>query len=145
MTLALMKAFGPHFSTLIFALPILAMAATAHAGSDSCAGKTAAPPPDEVAAMAYPTFCSIPKRPTDVRAPTAFKAAVLDVRRSGIALVRASGPDSFGLPASGAAAFADQARAEATPPAPMNPQNVADAAAFAREARAQATPPTRPH
>ncbi len=145
MTLALMKAFGPHFSTLIFALPILAMAASARAGSNSCEAKTVTAPADQASDLAYPTFCSIPKRPADVRSAAAFKAAVLDTRRSGVALVRATGPGTFELPASGAGAFASEARAEAAPPPPMNPQNVADAAAFARDARLQAAAPKRPH
>jgi len=140
-----MKAFRPHFSTLIFALTILGTAATARAGSNSCAPASDAAAADGRAALAYPTFCSIPKRPTDIRAPDAFKAAVLDTRRSGVALVRATNPGTFGLPQSGAGAFAAKARSEAAPPPPMNPQNVTDAAAFARDARAKAAPPTRPH
>ncbi len=145
MTLALMKAFGPHFSTLIFALPILATASFARPHSNSCAARPAAGPTDQAAAVAYPTFCSIPKRPADVRSPAAFKAAVLDTRRSGVTLVRATAPETFGLPASGAGAYASEARAQAAPPQPMNPQNLADSAAFARDARAKAEPPKRPH
>ena len=144
MNLALMKAFGPHFSTLIFALSILGTAAWAGAESNSCVTKSGATPTDQ-GVLTYPTFCSIPKKPRDIRPPAAFKVDVLDTRRSGVALVRATGPGTFGLPASGAGAFASEARAEAAPPPPMNPQNVADAAAFAREARAAAAPPKRPH
>jgi hypothetical protein len=140
-----MKALGPTFSTLIFALPILATATMARAESNSCVAKAPPAPADSPARAAYPTFCSIPKRPTDIRSPAAFKAAVLDTRRSGVALVRATGPGTFELPEGGAGAFAREARAEASPPAPMNPQNVADAAAFARDARAKAAPPARPH
>jgi len=145
-----MKAFGSHFSTFIFALSILGTAATTRAESNSCAATSGAAtsgaaPADEAAGLAYPTFCSIPKRPTDIRAPAAFKAAVLDTRRSGVALVNATSPGTFGLPEAGAGAFAAEARSEAAPPPPMNPQNVADAAAFARDARAKAAPPARPH
>jgi len=140
-----MKAFGPQFSTLIFALPILATATFPRAETNSCAARPVAEAGNPVAGIAYPTFCAIPKRPTDIRTPAAFKAAVLDTRRSGIALVRATRPETFGLAASGGDGFASEARAEAAPPPPMNPLNVADAAAFARDARAKATPPRRPH
>jgi len=145
MTFSLMKALAPQFSTFIFGLTILGTAAMAHAEGNSCLTMSEAGQADQPSTLVYPTFCSIPKRPTDVRAPSAFKAAVLDTRRSGVALVRATRPDTFGLPAAGAGAFASEARAEAAPPPPVNPQNVADAAAFARDARATAAPPRRPH
>ncbi len=143
MTLSLMKALAPKFSTLIFVLTVLGTAVIAHAEANSCLSRSEANPADQTAALAYPTFCSIPGRPTDVRGPAAFKTAVLDTRRSGVALVRATRPETFGLPEAGAGAFASAARAEAAPPPPVNPQNVADAAAFARDARARAAPPRR--
>jgi hypothetical protein len=145
MTFTHMKAFGPHFSTLLFALPILATAATVRAATLPCVAKAAIAPADQAPDMAYPTFCAIPKTPTEVRAPAAFKAAVLDTRRTGAALVRATSPASFELPASGGGAFGSEARAEAAPPPAMNPQNVTDAVAFARDGRARAAPPKRPH
>jgi len=140
-----MKAFGPHFSTLLFALPMLVTAAMARAESNSCPATAAMAPAEQAPSVAYPTFCSIPKRPMDVRAPAAFKAAVLDTRRTGAALLRASAPGTFELPATGGGDFASEARAEAAPPPPMNAQNVTDAMAFARDARARAAPPKRPH
>ena len=88
---------------------------------------------------AYPTFCGIPRTPTDVRSPKAFRAAVVDLRRAGRRVVVATGPGTFGLPLGEADAFGRTARAEAAPPpeASSAPSEELDAA----ELRRQATPP----
>jgi len=98
------------------------------------------------ASGAYPSFCGIPRTPTDVRAPRAFKAAVVDVRRAGRRVVGATGPRTFGLPAGEADAFSKAARAEATPPPEAAFQPSEDSEAAAAELRRRAAPPPpRPH
>lgn len=145
MTFALMKAFGHLFSTFFLALALTAPSLAARAQAPSCANRPSTVTRVEDATLPYPSFCSIPRAPTGVRTPAAFRTSVVKVRRAGRELVRASGPGTFGLPLTGAADMAAAARAEAAPPPAMNPQSAADDEAFARQARARATPPTRPH
>jgi hypothetical protein len=95
---------------------------------------------------AYPSFCDIPKTPTDIRPATAFKAAVVDTRVAGRRVVRATGSDTFGLPLGEADAFSRAAQAEAAPPPEASTAPPEDSAAAAAELRRRATPPPpRPH
>jgi hypothetical protein len=132
-----MKALGVHFATSL-------VAATLLGAPQAWAAK---PCPNQKAASVqpWPSFCSIPPTPRDVRSPAAFEAAVMDIREAGRRLGEESAPDSFGLPLNGADAFAVSARQEAAAPPPINPLDVTEAEAFAREARAAAAPPSRPH
>ena len=122
--------------TFSIAITSLAAAGLANAATS---GECAATP----AAGGYPSFCSIPLPPTDVRTAAEFKTAVVDARAAGRSLTRTTEQMHWSLSPGQAAPFAAQARAEATPPPPMTPQG--DAEDFARRAREEATPPPRPH
>ena len=135
-----MKALALQFSTLLLALALAETAPGALARAES-----SAKPTTPTVSTAYPTFCSIPYAPKGLRSAAQFRAAVLDARRTGRDLVRASGPESFSLPSSGVDRFAADLRAQAAPPPPINPQSAGEVEAFAREAREQASPPQRPH
>jgi hypothetical protein len=121
------------FAAGLLSLP--ASAAWAQAGPAACG---------PAASGAYPAFCDIPRTPTDVRGATAFKAAVVDTRLAGRRLVRATGPDTFGLPLGEADAFSRAARTEAAPPPEMSTPPSEDSEAVAAELRRRATPPPRP-
>ena len=94
-------------------------------------------------ASVYPTFCSIPRTPRDVRSPAAFKAAVVEIRLAGKHLARETAPGTFELPIGDADAFSRSARAEVAPPAaalaPLQP----DTGTFASDARREASPPLK--
>lgn len=92
---------------------------------------------------AYPSFCSIPATPGDIRPPEAFHAAVLDIRLAGRRVMSDAAGSGFGLPIGADEAFAADARLQATPPAPMPGLADADTAAFAASARAKASPPAK--
>jgi hypothetical protein len=95
---------------------------------------------------AYPSFCDIPRTPTDVRSAKSFKAAVVDLRRAGRRVVRETGPGTFGLPAGEADAFSRAAQAEAAPPPEVSTAPSEESEAAAAELRRRATaPPPRPH
>lgn len=131
----------------VLALPAVAQAAcgptTASTSASGAPGAGLAP--DIVAAgqqpRGYPSFCDIPKIPTDVRGVAEWKAAVLDIRRTGANLQRETAPDTWTLDGS-TAGFAAESRSEAAAPPPMNPDQDTDA--FARQLRDRATPPPRP-
>jgi hypothetical protein len=92
---------------------------------------------------AYPTFCSVPAAPSDVRTAEAYKTAVIAVRLEGRRVARQSAPDTFTLPLGGAAAFAADARAAAANPAAGPVPTRAESDAFAVGARNVASPPKR--
>ncbi|MEP6967203.1 MAG: hypothetical protein ABI906_03905 [Pseudomonadota bacterium] len=127
-------------------LGALAAPATS-AAANSCAGGAATPqsgmPDRETRPNGYPTFCSIPQAPTDVRDAAAFKADVVATRLAGARLVRTTAPDTFSV--SGTEAFAAGARQDAAPPPPITTPSQADTAAFVKASKARATPPARPH
>jgi len=109
----------------------------------SCA--PAAPPPDEFAApstLAYPNFCDIPPKPTDVRPAAAFKTQVVRTRMAGAMVVRQTAPDTFTL--SGTEGFAESAKREAAPPPPETAPMEGDTEAFVNQSKAKATPPRKP-
>lgn len=111
-------------------------AAVAAACSPAPAAEFARP-----AVLAYPSFCSIPATPKDIRPAAAFRSAVVRTRLAGASVVRQSGPESFSL--SGTEAFAEGAKRTATAPPAMTSSETADAEAFAAAARARAAPPKR--
>lgn len=92
---------------------------------------------------AYPSFCDIPRTPTNLRGPVAYKAAVVDTRQAGRRVVRATGPETFSLPLGQADAFSRAAQAEAAPPPEVSASPTEDSAAVAAELRKRATPPPR--
>ncbi|MBS0409236.1 MAG: hypothetical protein JSR86_04925 [Proteobacteria bacterium] len=102
--------------------------------------------PDIVAAAqhpkGFPSFCSIPAIPTDVRDAGAWKTAVVDTRVAGARLQRQTDPSTWTL--DGTDAFAADARREAAAPPPMTPASEGDAEAFTQQLKARATPPPRP-
>jgi hypothetical protein len=124
---------------LPIALDLLVLSAlAAQAGTGAAA--TPAPCAPE-ASTAYPSFCDIPRTPTDVRSPKAFKAAVVDLRRAGRRVVRATEPGTFGLPLGEADAFSRAAQAEAAPPSEVSAALSENSDATAAELRRLAKPP----
>lgn len=120
----------------------------AAAASESCVAPSGQEllPADMVAAArqphAFPTFCSIPPIPGDVRTASQYKTAVVDTRLAGRQLTRESDESTFSL--TGTDDFAAGARIEAVPPPPMdNPDGDTDA--FINAAKSRANPPPRPH
>jgi hypothetical protein len=101
-------------------------------------------PPDLVAEAKkphpYPTFCSIPAIPTDVRSAEGFKAAVQDVQFAKAELAAQVAPDRWSL--NDTEGFAAGARSTAAPPPPMSTE--ADTEAFLKAMKKRATPPPRP-
>ena len=90
----------------------------------------------------FPSFCSIPATPRDVRTADAYKAAVLNSRRAGAALARDTSASEFSL--KDTSVFqADAKRAAEAPPAITEPGEL-DADAFIKAARMRASPPPRP-
>ena len=92
-------------------------------------------------AASRPTFAQIPAAPTDVRPFVAWRASIADIRKAGVqtAAEAHAGPWILG----GTEGWADQARAEAVPPAPMTTPGQRDTDAFVREMLRRATPPLR--
>jgi hypothetical protein len=88
-----------------------------------------------------PTFAQIPAAPTDVRPFVAWRSAIADLRKVGVqtAAEAHAGPWMLG----GTEGWADRARAEANPPAPMTAPAQGDTDAFVREMLRRATPPPR--
>jgi hypothetical protein len=118
------------------------------ATTDDPAGRTAAA--REIATQAeqvsrtpgpYPSFCSIPPAPTDLRSPVAWAAAVNDVNTAG-AEIQADAAVAFS-PNESTDSFVGTAQREVTPPAPITTPSSTEA--FARSMRGRATPPPRPH
>ena len=124
-----------------FAAGLLALSTAVCAGAVWAAtAPTACGPGDR---GAYPSFCDIPRTPTDVRAPAAYKSVVVDTRQAGRRVVRATGPETFGLPLGEADAFSRRAQAEAAPPPEVSAMPPEESAAIAAELRKRATPPPR--
>jgi len=103
-----------------------------------------APTPVEFAApltLAYPVFCDIPPKPTDVRPPAAFNTQVVRTRMAGVVVVRQTAPETFTL--SGTETFAASAKHEAAPPPPETAPLEGDTEAFVKQSKAKATPPSK--
>ncbi len=133
-----MKPVGRYIAIVTF----LALAGPAAALAASCA--PAAAQADEFktpANPAYPNFCDIPPKPTDIRPAPALKAAVVRTRFAGAEVVRQSGPDTFTL--TGTVPFAESARQQGAPPPPVTSAGGLDTEAFALQAQAKVKPPRR--
>lgn len=85
----------------------------------------------------FPTFASIPKKPTDIRPLAQYGQDAHAVLAQGDALTAATAPGTWTL--QGTDAFAEKARQDAGPQ--LEPPKPGDAEAFARELRERATPP----
>ncbi len=85
----------------------------------------------------FPTFASIPKKPTDIRPLAQYGQDARSVLAQGDALTEATAPGTWTL--QGTDAFAEKARQDAGPQ--LEPPKPGDADAFARELRERATPP----
>jgi hypothetical protein len=130
----------PIAKALATAAGLLSLAASA---SDAATGPSAC----ARGAGGYPSFCDIPRTPTDVRGARAFKTAVVDTRLAGRRVVRATSPGAFGLPLGQAEAFSRAARAEAAPPpaeAAAAPGQNTEAEAAELRRRAAPPPPRSP-
>jgi hypothetical protein len=90
-----------------------------------------------------PTFAQIPSNPTDVRPFVAWKASIADMKRVGAQTAAEANAGPWLL--SDSEGWADRARAEAEPPAPMTTPAQGDTDAFVREMLRRATPPPRAH
>jgi hypothetical protein len=90
---------------------------------------------------ARPTFAQIPAAPTDVRPFVAWRSSIADIRKVGVQTAAEAHAGPWLL--SGSEVWADQARAEAVPPAPMTKPAQGDTDAFVREMLRRATPPPR--
>jgi hypothetical protein len=143
-----MKAFTRPFS--MFAVPVLAAAAAlaassvAAAAEGSCVADASTLSPQVAAEVArshpYPSFCSIPPVPRNVRSAQAFKTAVVTTRVAGARLVRRTAPTTWTL--ENTPAFARTARSQAAPP-PAVP-TTGTTQDFIAKMRAHATPPPKP-
>jgi len=85
----------------------------------------------------FPTFASIPAKPTDLRPLQQYGQDARSVLAQGDALTEATAPGTWTL--QGTDEFADKARKDAGPQ--LEPPKPGDAEAFARELRERATPP----
>ena len=85
----------------------------------------------------FPTFASIPKKPTDLRPVVQYGQSARQVLAAGTALVAATEPSTWTW--QGTDAFAEKSRRDAGPQ--LEPPKPGDAEAFARELRERATPP----
>jgi hypothetical protein len=88
-----------------------------------------------------PTFAQIPAAPTDIRPFVAWRSSIADIRQVGVQTAAEANAGPWSL--SGTEGWADQARAEAVPPAPMTKPVQGDTDAFVREMLRRATPPPR--
>jgi hypothetical protein len=95
----------------------------------------------DVSKQAYPSFLQVPPQPDDVRPISAWNRNIFDMlaARRQMEAFQVAFPQTF----YGAEAFAQQARAEATPPKPEDDKSASDkAAALTADARQRATPPS---
>jgi hypothetical protein len=95
----------------------------------------------DVSKQAYPSFLQVPAQPDDVRPISAWNRNIFDLlaSRRQMDAFEVTFPQTF----YGAEAFAQQTRADATPPKPVDDKSASDkAAALAADARGRATPPS---
>ena len=88
-----------------------------------------------------PTFAQIPSAPSDVRPFVAWKASIADTKHVGARTAAEANAGPWML--SGTDAWADRARVQAVPPAPMTTPAQGDTDAFVKEMLRRATPPPR--
>ena len=122
----------------------LALTASALAPALALAQPTALPPGAIAAAeqpSPYPSFADVPQVPADVRAPDVWKVDVVATRLSGARLARQAERGPWTL--SDTAGFAERARAEATPPAPLTTSSQAETEALVKAMQARAIRPPR--
>ncbi|HEY2050056.1 MAG TPA: hypothetical protein VGH03_11985 [Caulobacteraceae bacterium] len=131
-----MKALLPAISIVIAGVAASAATVVQAATSGACVSTRSE------SVGGYPSFCSIPQPPKDVRTAAEFKHAVLEARAAGHSLTATTARMKWSLSPGEAGPFAAQARAEATPPPAMTPPDTAEE--FARRAREEATPPPKP-
>ena len=117
-----------------------AMAAYAAPLPPACAG-----PPAGAATSAFPTFCSIPQTPTDVRDARAFRSNVVATRWAGRRAAEESAEAGFQLTPGGTETFAAAGRAAAAPPPAAVDTAVTPTDQFAADARKRAAAPARQH
>jgi hypothetical protein len=96
----------------------------------------------DVSKQAYPSLLQVPPQPDDVRPISAWNRNIFDMlaARRQMEAFQVAYPQTF----YGAEAFAQQAKIDATPPAPVeDAKSEGDkAAAAAKQARERATPPS---
>jgi hypothetical protein len=88
-----------------------------------------------------PTFAQIPSAPSDVRPFVAWRASIADIRKVGVQTAAEANAGPWSL--SGTEGWADRARVQAVPPAPMTTPAQGDTDAFVRQMLRRATPPPR--
>jgi hypothetical protein len=139
-------ALGAGAAMLVFPAVALAANGCAQPGSPEQGSLQQGLAPDIVVAAqhprGFPSFCSIPAIPGDVRDAGAWKTAVVDTRLAGARLQRQTDASTWTLDQT--EGFAADARREAAPPPPMTSPSDADADAFTQQLKARATPPPRP-
>jgi hypothetical protein len=134
-----MKSLGPLIATAAVALSGQVWAATNICAQTTPTTSAEFTPP---AHPVYPSFCSIPLAPKNVRHADAFRAQVVTTRLAGAVLTRDTAPETWSL--TGTNDFIDTGRREAEPPAPPAGVGPAETAAFLAEAKAKAAPPPKP-
>jgi hypothetical protein len=133
------------YSSLAAGVVVLASCAAGGSLAEPTAQASASPVPGAISqaekGAALPTFASIPSAPTDVRPFRGWVAAISDTQRVGAQTAAEAAAEPWTL--SDTEGFADRARAEATPPAPMTEPADGDTDAFVRDMIRRATPPPR--
>jgi hypothetical protein len=133
----------------IFASAAATLAALAASGAFAAPTNPGQPSPLTTEAIAaarakapFPTFASVPPKPTDLRSIKAWKSSVLGIRAEGADLARLAAAEPWTL--HDTEGWADEERQAASPPpAITTPSSEADTEAFAAAMRARATPPPR--
>ena len=129
---------------LLAAAALAASPVTAAAADGACAAETSTLSPQVAAEVArphpYPSFCSNPPMPRNVRSAQAFKTAVVTTRLAGARLVRRTAPTTWTL--ENTPGFTRTARSEAAPPPPVPTSGSTQD--FIDQMLARATPPPKP-
>lgn len=138
-----MKGFGGKYSTIaVLAGTVVAAAAVAaHADTTAQSPAVRLAIGEAHAKAAYPSFASIPPRPTDVRSIKAWKQSVTTTQAEGDQLLREAAAEPWTLHDTDA--WADTERGQAAPPRQITQPAESDTEAFAAAMRARATPPPR--
>ena len=130
---------------LLAAAALAASSLAAAAADGSCVADNSTLSPQVAAELSrphpYPSFCSIPPLPRNVRSAQAFKTAVVTTRVAGARLVRRTAPTTWTL--QNTPGFSRTARSQAAPPPPVPTSGTTQD--FIAKMRARATPPQKPH